>query len=71
MAAAFGVSEAELPHEFARRVANPQRTVTVSSDDAPVHQVKLTGKDIDLTSCRSTRSTSSTGASISPQASTM
>ena len=49
MAAAFGVSESELPHEFQRRIENPQPTVKVSSAEAPVHEVKITGDKIDLT----------------------
>jgi len=49
MAAAFGVSEEELPHEFQRRIENPQPVIEVSSSEAPVHQMKLTGDRIDLT----------------------
>ena len=41
MAAAFGVSEEELPHEFQRRIENPQPVIEVSSSEAPVHQMKL------------------------------
>ncbi|MGH7091738.1 MAG: UbiD family decarboxylase domain-containing protein [Stellaceae bacterium] len=49
LAAAFDVPEDKLYDEYFRRLANPQRVVEVPSGDAPVHQVKLTGKDVDLT----------------------
>lgn len=48
LAAAFGVDEREIAHEYMRRVANPQPAVFVSSAEAPVHQVVLKGDDIDL-----------------------
>ncbi len=34
--------------EFARRATNPIKSVVVGHDDAPVHQVVKTGKDVDL-----------------------
>jgi UbiD family decarboxylase len=49
LAAAFGVSEDRLYDEYWKRLANPQPVVEVSSGEAPVHAVKLTGKDVDLT----------------------
>src|SRR6185369_2456339 len=35
--------------EYFKRLADPQPVVTVPSDDAPVHQVVVSGKDVDLT----------------------
>lgn len=49
LAAAFGVDQRELPHEYMRRMDNPQRAFEVPSREAPVHEVVLTGKDADLT----------------------
>jgi UbiD family decarboxylase len=49
LAAAFGVDYRELPHEYMRRMDNPQPAVEVSSSEAPVHEVVLTGKEADLT----------------------
>jgi 2,5-furandicarboxylate decarboxylase 1 len=49
IAAAFGVGEREIAHEFMRRIANPQPVVEVPSQLAPVHQVIRRGDDIDLT----------------------
>jgi len=48
LAAAFGVDEAGLIGEYARRMANPQKAIEVPSADAPAHQIVLTGDDIDL-----------------------
>ena len=48
LAAAFDVDEAGLIGEYARRMANPQKAIEVPSADAPVHQIVLTGDDIDL-----------------------
>src|SRR5262249_24227045 len=39
----------KLYDEYFKRLANPQPVVEVPSDDAPVHAVKITGKDVDLT----------------------
>jgi UbiD family decarboxylase len=49
LAAAFGVEERDLAHEFMRRMAQPQKVVEVASKDAPVHQTIVTGDAIDLT----------------------
>jgi len=49
IAAAFDTSEDKLHAEYFRRLANPQPVVEVPSDEAPVHQVCFTGKDVDLT----------------------
>jgi len=49
LAAAFEVSEGKLHDEYFRRLANPQPVVEVPSGEAPVHEVKITGKDVDLT----------------------
>ena len=49
LAAAFGVSERQVAHEYMRRLATPQPIVEVASSDAPVHQVVVTGDDVDLT----------------------
>lgn len=50
LAAAFGVADDRLYDEYHRRLADAQKEVVeVPSGDAPVHQVVLTGKDIDLT----------------------
>jgi UbiD family decarboxylase len=49
LAAAFDTTEEKLHDEYFRRLANPQPIVEVPSDAAPVHQVCLTGKDVDLT----------------------
>lgn len=49
LAAAFGVDYRELPHEYMRRMDNPQPAVEVSSSQAPVHEVVLTGEKVDLT----------------------
>src|SRR5437588_585566 len=49
LAAAFEVSEDKLHDEYFRRLANPQPVVEVASGEAPVHEVKITGKDVDLT----------------------
>ena len=49
LAAAFQTSEDRLYDEYFKRLANPQPLLEVPSDDAPVHAVKITGKDVDLT----------------------
>lgn len=49
LAAAFGVNEQNIAHEYMRRLNHPQTIIEVSSADAPVQQVILTGKAIDLT----------------------
>jgi UbiD family decarboxylase len=49
LAAAFGVGERDLAHEYMRRLADPKPIVEVPSADAPVHQVVRTGEEVDLT----------------------
>ena len=49
LAAAFETTEAKLYDEYFHRLAHPQPVVEVPSADAPVHAVKITGKDVDLT----------------------
>ena len=49
LAAALGVGEREIAHEFMRRMANPQPVVEVPSQLAPVHQIIRRGDEIDLT----------------------
>src|ERR1700726_3403372 len=49
LAAAFETTEDKLYTEYFRRLANPEPVVEVPSGDAPVHQIKITGKDVDLT----------------------
>jgi 2,5-furandicarboxylate decarboxylase 1 len=49
LAAAFGVNEDKMRDEYLRRVANPQKTFEVPSNESPVHEVVLTGDQIDLT----------------------
>src|SRR5215471_6324146 len=49
LAAAFDTGEDKLHEEYFRRLANPQPVVEVPSDEAPVHEVAITGKDVDLT----------------------
>src|ERR1700691_1574408 len=49
LAAAFETSEDKLYDEYFKRLANPQPLVEVPSGDAPVHEIKITGKDVDLT----------------------
>jgi len=48
LAAAFDTGEDNLYTEYFKRLANPQPLVEVPSGDAPVHQVVITGKDVDL-----------------------
>jgi 2,5-furandicarboxylate decarboxylase 1 len=48
IAAAFETSEEKLYDEYFKRLANPQPLVEVPSAEAPVHAVKITGKDVDL-----------------------
>lgn len=49
LAAAFGVEESQLLPEYQRRLQRRQQIVEVSSSDAPVHQIVLTGDKVDLT----------------------
>src|ERR1700691_893246 len=48
LAAAFETSEEKLYDEYFKRLGSPQPVVEVPSDDAPVHAIKITGKDVDL-----------------------
>jgi 2,5-furandicarboxylate decarboxylase 1 len=47
--AAFDTTEDKIYDEYFKRLANPQKVVEVPSGDAPVHAIKITGKDVDLT----------------------
>jgi len=49
LSAAFATAEDKLGEEYFRRRACPQPLVEVPSADAPVHEVVITGKDVDLT----------------------
>lgn len=49
LAAAFDATATTVHDEFLRRLANPKTITEVPSSDAPVHQVQVTGKDVDLT----------------------
>jgi UbiD family decarboxylase len=48
LAIALGVEEEDSLREYEHRLANPQKHFEVPSTDAPVHEVVLTGDDIDL-----------------------
>jgi UbiD family decarboxylase len=48
LAAALGVPERDIAHEFMRRIGKPQPVIEVPSHEAPVHQVIRRGADIDL-----------------------
>jgi UbiD family decarboxylase len=47
--AAFDTTDDKIYDEYFKRLANPQKVVEIPSGDAPVHAVKITGKDVDLT----------------------
>jgi UbiD family decarboxylase len=49
LAAAFGVAEDQLYDEYFKRLANPKQSVEVTKADAPVQDVVIQGKDVDLT----------------------
>jgi 2,5-furandicarboxylate decarboxylase 1 len=49
LAASLGVSEDQVYDEIFKRISTPQQIVEIPSSEAPVHQVIITGKDIDLT----------------------
>src|SRR5580698_1814155 len=49
LAAAFETTEEKLYDEYFKRLASPQPVFEVPSGDAPVHDIKITGKDVDLT----------------------
>jgi UbiD family decarboxylase len=48
LAVAFGTNEEGLYDTYHRRIAEPQQTVEIPSGEAPVHEVVLTGRDVDL-----------------------
>ncbi|MBM3609142.1 MAG: UbiD family decarboxylase, partial [Alphaproteobacteria bacterium] len=47
--AAFDSKPETVYEDFLNRFANPKKSVEVPSDEAPVHAIKITGKDVDLT----------------------
>ncbi len=49
LAAAFGVRPADLLSEVIKRLASPQRTIIVTSENAPCQSIIWEGKDADLT----------------------
>ena len=49
IAAAFGVDEKQILPEYLRRLQQKQEVAVIPSGEAPVHQVILTGEQIDLT----------------------
>jgi len=49
LAAAFETTKEDLYDEYFRRLGNLQPLVEVPSDEAPVHAIKITGADVDLT----------------------
>ena len=49
LAAAFQTSEDKLYEEYFKRLANPQTVMEVPSKDAPVHELAITGNNVDLT----------------------
>ena len=49
LAAAFGVDERSIAHEYMRRMNQPQSAVEIPSSEAPVHQVVISGDEVDLT----------------------
>ncbi len=49
IAAAFGVEEKQVLPEYLRRLQQKQQVAEIPSSEAPVHQVILTGDQIDLT----------------------
>ena len=49
LAVAFGTNEDKLHDEYMRRLHSAQPLVEVPSDEAPVHAIKITGQDVDLT----------------------
>ncbi len=47
--AAFDTTQEKIYDEFQKRLANRKEVVEVPSDEAPVHAIKITGDNIDLT----------------------
>jgi len=50
LAAAFETTKEDLYDEYFRRLGNLQPLVEVPSDEAPVHAIKITGEEVDLSS---------------------
>jgi 2,5-furandicarboxylate decarboxylase 1 len=48
LATAFGTTEDKLYDAYYRRLANPQPVVEIPSAEAPVHEIVLSGGDVDL-----------------------
>lgn len=48
IAAAFDTTPENIYDEYHKRLANPQQVFEVPSGDAPVHEVVVTGDDVDL-----------------------
>jgi 2,5-furandicarboxylate decarboxylase 1 len=48
LAAAFNTTEHDLYKEYFSRLANPQPLLEIPSGEAPVHEVVIAGKDVDL-----------------------
>jgi 2,5-furandicarboxylate decarboxylase 1 len=48
LAIAFGTSEDRLYEEYFKRLANPQPVTEVPSDESPVHEIAIAGRDVDL-----------------------
>jgi 2,5-furandicarboxylate decarboxylase 1 len=70
LAAALGVSEAQMRDEYLRQLANPQNTFVVSSKEAPVHEVVVSGDNVDLKKLPSTSGMNTTARPISRPQST-
>ncbi len=49
LAAALGVPPDQIAQEYLRRIEHPQPPVEVPSSEAPVHEIVLTGDDVDMT----------------------
>lgn len=49
IAAAFDATPDDVYEAYQSRLANPHEVVEIPSDEAPVHEVVMTGDDIDLT----------------------
>ena len=47
--ASFDSTTEKVYDEYHKRLANPKQSIEVRSDEAPVHAIKITGKDVDLT----------------------
>jgi 2,5-furandicarboxylate decarboxylase 1 len=49
LVAAFGSTHQTVYDDYLARFGNPKKSFEVPSDEAPVHAVKITGQDVDLT----------------------